>query len=52
MTEDDGRKVSNALKESFPPVNTELRGICGCRFWPNSIIARRSFLGTTGHWQA
>jgi len=25
MTEDDGRKVSNALKESFPPVNTELR---------------------------
>jgi hypothetical protein len=25
MTEDDGRKVRDALKKSFPPVNTELR---------------------------
>ncbi len=25
MTEDDGRKVRDALKQSFPPANTELR---------------------------
>lgn len=25
MTEDDGRMVRDALKQSFPPVNTELR---------------------------
>ena len=25
MTEDDGRKVRDALKKSFPPVNAELR---------------------------
>lgn len=25
MTEDDGRKVKDALKQSFLPVNTELR---------------------------
>jgi hypothetical protein len=25
MTEDDGRKVRDALKDSFPPVNTELQ---------------------------
>ena len=25
MTEDDGRKVRDALKQSFPPVNVDLR---------------------------
>ena len=33
MTENDGRKLRDALKQSFPPVNSELRA----DLWPRVL---------------
>jgi hypothetical protein len=52
MTEHNDREIRDALKQSCPPVNTELRRDLWRMFCANSTFGRFVCLGMTGPWLA